>query len=117
MAESPGSERSSTHCAVRHGAQVLLALGGICGSVFSSDARSNAEGIGNPAPELDVIVVTARKRQENSQAVPISIMAVNGELLDRSHTLLLTDFVQLIPNMQLQFINPRQTAFSAQSRI
>jgi len=39
-------------------------------------------------------------------------MAVNGELLDRSHTPLLTDFAQLIPNMQLQFINPRQTAFS-----
>jgi len=89
-----------------------FALGGICASVFSPCARSNAEGISNPAPELDVIVVTARKRQENSQAVPISIMAVNGELLERSHTLLLTEIVQSIPDMQLQFINPRQTAFS-----
>jgi len=100
--------------AVRHGSRLalFLALVGICGSVFSPSSRSNAEGISNPAPELEVVVVTARKRQENSQAVPISIMAANGELLDRSRTLLLTDFVQLIPNMQLQFINPRQTAFS-----
>jgi iron complex outermembrane recepter protein len=99
---------------VRHGSRltVFFALGGLCGSVFSPSARSNAEGISNPTPGLDVVVVTARKRQENSQDVPISIMAVNGELLDRSHTLLLTEFVQLIPNMQLQFINPRQTAFS-----
>ena len=44
--------------------------------------------------------------------MPISIIAVSGQQLDRSHTYLLTDVVQLIPNMQLQFINPRQTAFS-----
>jgi iron complex outermembrane recepter protein len=91
---------------------VFFALGGICGAILAPSARSNAEVVTNPTPELDVIVVTARKRRENSQDVPISIMAVNGELLDRSHTYLLTEFVQLIPNMQLQFINPRQTAFS-----
>jgi iron complex outermembrane receptor protein len=110
MAESPGSARGCW--AVRRSAQLLLALGGICGSILAPSARSNAEGVSSSARELDVIVVTARKRQEKSQDVPISIMAVNREQLDRSHTLLLTDIVQLIPNMQLQFINPRQTAFS-----
>jgi iron complex outermembrane recepter protein len=98
---------------VRHDAllAVIFALGGI-GPLLAPSARSNAEVTSNPMPELDVIVVTARKRQENSQNVPISIIAVNGEQLDRSHTRLLTDIVQLIPNMQSQFINPRQTAFS-----
>jgi hypothetical protein len=91
---------------------VFFALGGICGSILAPSARSNAEVVSNPTPELDVIVVTARKRQENSQDVPISIIAMNGQQLDRSHTHFLTEFVQLIPNMQLQFINPRQTAFS-----
>jgi iron complex outermembrane recepter protein len=99
---------------VRHGARlaVFFALSGVCGSILAPSARSHAEVLSNPTPELDVIVVTARKRQEKSQDVPISIIAVNGQQLDRSHTQLLTDFVQLIPNMQLQFINPRQTAFS-----
>jgi iron complex outermembrane receptor protein len=91
---------------------VFFALGGTCGSILAPSARSHAEVVSNPTQELDVIVVTARKRQENSQDVPISIIAVNGQQLDRSHTHLLTEFVQLIPNMQLQFINPRQTAFS-----
>lgn len=99
---------------VRRGARLagFFGLAGICGAIFAPTAPSNAEATSNPVGELENIVVTARKRQENSQDVPISIIAVNGEQLDRSHTHLLTEFVQLIPNMQLQFTNPRQTAFS-----
>jgi iron complex outermembrane recepter protein len=108
------SDSTSTRFANQHGASLLvcLALGGICSSIFSPGARSNPKDISNFSPELDEIVVTARKRQENSQIVPISIIAINGQQLERSDTHFLTEFVQLIPNMQLQFINPRQTAFS-----
>lgn len=75
-------------------------------------AQLNAEVINNPARELDIIVVTARKRAERSQDVPISIITLNGKELQRSHSYLPTEIVQSIPNMQLQFVNPRQTAFS-----
>ncbi len=114
MVGSLGSACSSARYVARYAAHPLkfFALAGICGSIFAHSAGSNAEAISNSTGELDDIVVTARKRQENSQDVPISIIAVSGQQLDRSHTYLLTDVVQLIPNMQLQFINPRQTAFS-----
>ncbi|MFL6603460.1 MAG: TonB-dependent receptor [Steroidobacteraceae bacterium] len=62
--------------------------------------------------DLDVIVVTARKREERSQDVPISIIALGGKQLERSHSYLPAEIVQSIPNMQLQLVNPRQTAFS-----
>ena len=114
MTESAGSERWSPRSAARHGAQpvVLFAHAIICGSIFAAGARLNAQGIDNPTGELDVIVVTARKREERSQDVPISIIALSGKQLERSHSYLPSEVVQSIPNMQLQFVNPRQTAFS-----
>jgi iron complex outermembrane receptor protein len=100
--------------AAQHGPNLVLsiALAGICGSLLVPGARSNAEAIGERTGELDVIVVTARKREERSQDVPISIIALSGNQLERSHAYLPVEIVQSIPNMQLQFINPRQAAFS-----
>jgi iron complex outermembrane recepter protein len=96
----------------RKAVALLFGLGWICHCLFASSARSVAETVSDPTTQLDEIVVTARKRQENSQKVPISIIAVTGEQLDLSHIHLLTELVDTIPNMQLQSINPRQTAFS-----
>ena len=111
---SAGLEDSSKRGAVRHGVPLvmLFGLGWICYCPFASSAPAGAETIGDPTRQLDEIVVTARKRQENSQKVPISIIAVSGRQMELSHTYLLTELVEMIPNMQLQFINPRQTAFS-----
>lgn len=64
------------------------------------------------ASGLEQVVVTARRREERSQDVPISLTALKGEDLDRSRVYLASDIVQRVPNMQMQFINPRQTAFS-----
>jgi iron complex outermembrane recepter protein len=61
---------------------------------------------------LPEVVVGARKRQENEQDVPISIVAISGDQLDASHVFLAGDIVRGIPDMNFQFINPRQTAFS-----
>jgi iron complex outermembrane receptor protein len=114
MTGSPASERSTARCAARHGAHRVMsfALACICGSIFAPGARSNGADIGNSTAELDVIVVTARKREERSQDVPISIIALSGKQLERSHSYLPAEVLQSIPNMQFQFVNPRQTAFS-----
>ena len=114
MSESPGSRRSWPRLAARRGAHqaVFFALAVICGPMIAPSARSSAEAISDPADELDVIVVNARKREERAQDVPISIIALSGNQLERSHSYLPAEILQSIPNMQLQFINPRQTAFS-----
>ena len=111
-AGAPGSERSSPRLAAPHGAHLIafFARAIICGSILVPGTRLNAEPGSNPT--VDVIVVTARKREERSQDVPISIIALSGKQLERSHSHLAAELVQSIPNMQLQFVNPRQTAFS-----
>jgi iron complex outermembrane recepter protein len=114
MARSAGSECSGPRLAARQGtrASVLFALAVISGSIAAPGAGLNAQAIGNPARELDVIVVTARKREERSQDVPISLIASSGQQLERMHSYLPAELAQSIPDMQLQFVNPRQTAFS-----
>jgi iron complex outermembrane receptor protein len=111
---SPGSERPSPRPAPPHSTHLvaLFALAVVCISILAPGARLNAETISSPMAELDVIVVTARKREERIQDVPISIIALSGKQLERSHSYLATELVQSIPNMQLQLVNPRQTAFS-----
>ena len=82
-----------------------LALTLVIGGAFVNSAASAAD-------QLDEVIVSARKRDENLQQVPISIVALDGEWLSRSHAHLMSDVVQSVPNLQLQFLNPRQTSFS-----
>jgi len=48
---------------------------------------------------LDDIVVTARRREENAQSVPISISAFSGEQLQAQSAVKVTDIARLTPNL------------------
>lgn len=105
---------------------LLAALGSVAGSpcVHAADLDATAEasasaesadgsdGASYDGAGLAEVVVGARKRAENAQSVPISIIAIGADQLASSHAFLAGDIVQSIPNMNFQFINPRQTAFS-----
>ena len=56
----------------------LLILGLLAGIPVSPAAEAPVEG------NLEEIVVTAQKRSENLQDVPIAITAVSGQALDRA---------------------------------
>ena len=62
--------------------------------------------------ELAEAVVTARRREEKPQDVPISLTILSGRQLQLSHTYLVAQVAQSVPNMQLQLANPRQLTFS-----
>ena len=51
---------------------------------------------------FDEIVVTARKRAELSQSVPIPISALNEEQLEMRNIVELTDIEKLAPNLSIQ---------------
>jgi len=89
----------------------LAVLTALSAPALAQDAPDSATATAS-GDALQEVVVNARKREENSQDVPISIVALSGDQLERSHASLASDIVQSVPNMQLQFINPRQTAFS-----
>ncbi len=60
---------------------------------------------------LEEVVVTAQKREENIQDVPIAITALDANILDRSQIVRVSDLSKHVPN--LQFGNFSSTATAA----
>ena len=58
------------------------------------------------AVALDEVVVTAQKRSENLQDVPISVLALGGEKLEELHVAGLTDFMQFLPSVSFNTSGP-----------
>ncbi|GLK48563.1 TonB-dependent receptor [Brevundimonas intermedia] len=65
-----------------------------------------------PTAGLGDIVVTARRRDERAQDVPIALTVVNEELLDRTGAYNVGQITQLAPSVQLLTSNPRNTAIT-----
>ncbi|WP_242185952.1 TonB-dependent receptor [Sphingomonas sp. CARO-RG-8B-R24-01] len=68
------------------------------------DAQTAASG-GN-------IVVTARRRAENLEQVPLAVSVVDGGLIDRSYTVNTQQLSLLVPSLAYSSANPRNTAFT-----
>ena len=58
----------------------------------------------------DTIVVTARRRQESAQAVPLAITVVGGEKVEATGAFNISRLQQLTPTLQFYSSNPRNTA-------
>jgi len=61
---------------------------------------------------LGDVIVTARRRAENAQAIPGSLSVVGGNLLDISYTVNTQQLAQLVPSLNYSSANPRNTAFT-----
>lgn len=55
------------------------------------------------------IVVTARRRAETSQDVPIALSVVSSQTLERSGNFTLNQIQQLVPSLQVTATNPRNS--------
>jgi len=62
--------------------------------------------------QLGDVIVTARRRAENAQAIPGSLSVVGGDLLDISYTVNTQQLAQLVPSLNYSSANPRNTAFT-----
>lgn len=58
------------------------------------------------------IVVTARRRAENLQDVPIAVSVVQGDDLDRAYTVNTQGVTNLIPALNYSSANPRNASFT-----
>ncbi|MEE2692184.1 MAG: TonB-dependent receptor [Pseudomonadota bacterium] len=75
-------------------------------------AASAAAAQDQPAPArtgVDVITVTAQKRSENVQDVPISIIALGTEKLDELQVSQFSDYAKFIPSLTFQSTGPNST--------
>lgn len=80
------------HCAV-----LVLAVGMPLASVTAQEASANPDAV-----RLDDVVVTAQKRAQAVEDVPISISVVDRETLEKSRARNLNDMQQLVPNFAFE---------------
>jgi iron complex outermembrane receptor protein len=68
------------------------------------------QGVSDPAPDVtDEIIVTAQKREENLQNVPISIQALGTRRLEELNVSNFNDYTKLTPSVSFQTSQPGST--------
>jgi iron complex outermembrane receptor protein len=98
------------------GRPILLAstaLISLAGPAFAQDsAAPPPDAAAPPAAEPlgDEIVVTARRREESVQDVPIAISVIGGEQLDSTGSYNVSRLVQIQPSLTFYSTNPRNSA-------
>lgn len=83
---------------LRHLRRCASALAIIAATATAANAQDSAED--DTAAASNEIIVTAQKRSESVQDVPISIVALSGDTLEKSNVLTVLDLGQVAPNFQ-----------------
>ncbi|WP_269713526.1 TonB-dependent receptor [Caulobacter sp. NIBR2454] len=99
------------------GSAVLAAL--FCGAAPAALAQAPSASVGEAVPTAEVagaslsgVVVTARRREEQAQDVPIALQVTSGERLEQTQVNTITQLTQLVPTLQVLSPNPRNTALT-----
>jgi iron complex outermembrane receptor protein len=78
----------------------------------SSDAPIKIASATSDATALQTVVVTATRRSENVQEVPIPIAVVSGDEFASANQFRFEELNQRLPSTNVQFSNPRQTSIA-----
>lgn len=79
------------------------------GPALASDAPAAADAALAAEDTASEILVTARRRDEDAQDVPIALSVIGSDALDNSGTSTLSQVQQLVPSLQIFSFNPRNT--------
>jgi len=80
----------------------LFGLGGAVVAAQVNDTQTNSQSTSPTASEsLETIVVTARKREERLQDVPVSITAFSSDTIQNAHIETIDDIGALAPNVNM----------------
>jgi iron complex outermembrane receptor protein len=78
-------------------AVAAILSGASCGAIAATPASENAEA--GPPATLEEITVTAQRRTENIQDVPISMQALTGQALQQLNVSTFDDYIKFLPNV------------------
>jgi iron complex outermembrane recepter protein len=92
--------RSTLYCAI-------AAILGTSSALHS--ARATAADTNSSADQIEEITVTAQRRTENVQNVPIAIQALTNETLQQLNVTTLDEFVKYLPNVTAPSSGPGQS--------
>ena len=93
--------------------KIVLACATFAATSFTPVAFSQSAG---PSAQLEVITVTARRRSENLQEVPVAVSAFGATELAESGIEDITDLQQRLPNTTLQVSRGTNTTLTAYIR-
>ena len=82
---------------------IAIAILQLSYATFGADTADRADTDAEP---IDDIVVTARRREENLQEVPVSITAFSGEQLDARQLYAMDQLGAFVPNLQFDKAAP-----------
>lgn len=99
------------HLAASCATAITLAMTIYLAPARAADDSDDADGT-SASLEPQTVVVTARRREEHSQDVPLAISVLNAQALDSTGTLNVGDIAQLEPTVQFYSSNPRNSALT-----
>ena len=87
---------------------IAAILGGSAGTLAYAAPATDTSTVDVASDSLQEVVVTAQRRTENMQDVPISIQALTGETLAQMNVQTIDDFVKYLPNVTMPGGGPGQ---------
>ena len=87
---------------------ILTALGTHVGATYAADAPAAAPDADASSTGIAEILVTAQRREESIQNVPITIQAVTGEQLNQLNIATFDDVIKYLPNVSFATNGPGQ---------
>ena len=80
-------------------------------TIADAAIQDQSTSVGTGASDVsDEIIVTARRRQETAQDIPIAVSVVGGDHIDNTGSFNVGRLQQLTPTLQFYSSNPRNTA-------
>lgn len=90
--------------------KVSCAIAAILGGSATSQAiAAEAAASDSGADQIQEVTVTAQRRTENVQNVPIAIQALTGDTLEQLHATTFDDFIKYLPNVTAPSAGPGQS--------
>ena len=86
---------------------IATILGGYSAAAAAAPASDSADASVN-TDAVQEITVTAQRRSENSQDVPITIQALTADTLTQLNVTTFDDFVKYLPNVTVAGVGPGQ---------
>ncbi|MBA3811571.1 MAG: TonB-dependent receptor [Caulobacteraceae bacterium] len=87
---------------------VLLASTALCGPALAAGAADTSAASGST--EISEIIVTASKRAENIQSLPLSIQAIDTKKLDELNITNFQDYVKFMPSVSYDTAGPNSAS-------
>ena len=89
--------------------KLSYAIAAVLGSGTFGHALAANSDTSSASDQIQEITVTAQRRTENIQNVPIAIQALTAETLEQLNVATFSDFIKYLPNVTATTVGPGQT--------